>query len=459
MNHYQNSIIISIQNSISSLKDRLDQNYRVIFENIGWLSFDRILRLIVNLVLFGWIARYLGPGQFGYYNYAIAFIALFNAFTTLGLQGIVVRELVRKPNQKNEILGTVFGMKLIGAIFGFLLIVIITSLVHKGDQVTSTYVTIIAIGIFFQPFSTIGLWYQSQVKSKMVVISTGLSFILVSLAYIFAIITQQNLITFLWIAVGSTFLDGVGLLLSYIFTNNNKIKWNFKIRVARGLFSQSWILMLSGIGAMINLKIDQVMIGRLLTSNEVGVYSAAVKISEIWYFVPGYIVLSVFPLLIKTRDNDFLQYQNRVQRLYNLMVSLALIVAIIVTIFSDFIINLIYGSEYTNSATILSIHIWAGIFVFIGEVLSKWIINEDLLIISPIRHGAGGAINIILNLIFIPLLGGVGAAISTIISYATSSYFVCFFHPRTRYTAKMMTRSLLFPFRFLYTGIIGRHIS
>jgi PST family polysaccharide transporter len=446
-----------LQDSISNYKNKFDQNYKIIIENFGWLSIDRIVRLAVNLVLFGWIARYLGPSQFGYYNYAIAFIALFNAFTTLGLQGIVVRDLVRKPNQKNEILGTVFGLKLIGAVIGFLFIVMIASLIHKGDRVTSTYVTIIAIGIFFQPFSTIGLWFQSQVKSKMVVISTGLSFILISLAYIVAISTQQDLITFLWIAVGSTILDGVGLLLVYLSTNNKKIKWNFKFRVARGFISQSWILILSGIGAMINLKIDQVMIGRLLNSSEVGVYSAAVKISEIWYFVPGFIVISVFPLLIKTRENDYPKYQNRIQHLYDLMVALALTVAIIVTIFSDFIINLIYGAEYSNSATILSIHIWAGIFVFIGEVLSKWIINENLLIISPIRHGAGGAINIVLNLFLIPLLGGVGAAIATIISYATSSYLVCFFHPETRYTAKMMTRSLLFPFRYLYIGITGRH--
>jgi len=437
----------------TQLKEYRSKTIFEVINNFSWLSIDKIIRLAAGVIIFGWMARYLGPDNFGLYNYSIAFIALFSAFTTLGLSGIIVRDLVRNPNQKNEILGTVFGMKLIGAFLGFILVVMTALVVHQGDSETPRYVTIIAIGIFFQPFTTIDLWFQSQIKSKYVVIPSSISFIFTSLAYILSIITEQSLQMFLWITVGGSFLNAVGLLVAYVITHTKRSVWRFRISKAGELLGQSWLLILSGFGAMINLKIDQVMIGRMIDSNEVGVYSAAVRLSEVWYFVPTFIVISVFPILIKSREKNKIEYQNRVQRLYDLMVFLALLVAIIVTLFAKPVINLIYGQEYQEAAPILSIHIWAGIFIFMGEALSKWIINEDLLFISPIRHGIGGIVNIVLNIFLIPLMGGLGAAISTVVSYATSSYLICFIHPKTRNAGKMMTRSLFFPFRLILAGV------
>jgi len=424
-----------------------------VFKNIGWLSFNKIIQLALGVIIFGWVARYLGPDKFGLYNYVLAYIALFSAFTTLGLSGIVVRDLVRNPDKKNEILGTVFGMKLIGAIMGFILIIVSALLVHKGNTETLQFVTIAAIGLIFLPFSTIDLWFQSQIKSKFVVIPTGLSFLITSLAYVISIITKQSLQVFLWITVAGSFLNAIGLIITYLLINFDKVVWRFRVRMAGEFLSQSWLLILSGLGAMVNLKIDQIMLGRMIDSNEVGVYSAAVKLSEVWYFVPTFIVISVFPILIKSREKKIAEYRTQVQRLYDLMVSLALFVAILSTVFAGPLIYIIYGSEYRDASPILSIHIWAGIFIFMGEALSKWLINEDMLFFSPIRHGAGGIINISLNLFLIPLFGGIGAAISTVISYATSSYIICFFHPRTRIAAQMMTKSLFFPFRSIHNAI------
>lgn len=444
-------------NSIwSQLEEYRSSKFFEVIKNFSWLSFEKIIQLALGIIIFGWVARYLGPEKFGQYNYAIAFIALFNVFTTLGLSGLVVRDLVRKPNQKNEILGTIFGMKLIGAFLGFFLIILSVLIVHYGDSETRVFVTIAAIGVFFLPFSTIDLWFQSQIKSKYVVIPTSLSFLITSLAYVLSIYTNQPVQIFLWITVAGSFLNAVGLLISYLITNINQGKWRFQVRLAGEFISQSWMLILSGLGAMINLKIDQIMLGRMINSNEVGIYSAAVKLSEAWYFVPTFIVISVFPVMIKSRDKNIIGYRTQVQRLFDLMVSLALFVAILCTLFAKPLINLIYGFQYEEAAPILSIHIWAGIFIFMGEVLSKWLINENLLFISPIRHGTGGIINVMLNIFLIPLFGGIGAAVSTVISYAISSYLVCFFHPSTRGAARMMTKALIFPITSILTAVKQR---
>ena len=65
-------------------------NLQKLIGNTGWLFADRILRLGVGLWVGIWTARYLGPEQFGLFNYSIAFVALFSVFATLGLDGIVV---------------------------------------------------------------------------------------------------------------------------------------------------------------------------------------------------------------------------------------------------------------------------------------------------------------------------------------------------------------------------------
>ena len=95
-------------------------NLRKIIGNTGWLFADRFLRIIVELFIGVWIARYLGPEKFGLYSYAIAFVALFSAFSTLGLDRIVVREIVKEPTDKDEIIGTAFILKFIGGILGLL---------------------------------------------------------------------------------------------------------------------------------------------------------------------------------------------------------------------------------------------------------------------------------------------------------------------------------------------------
>ncbi|MCR4321033.1 MAG: oligosaccharide flippase family protein, partial [Candidatus Brocadiaceae bacterium] len=137
-----------------------------ILVNTGWLFADRILRMGVGLFVGVWVARYLGPEQFGLYSYALAFVSLFGAFATLGLDGIVVRDIVRDPACKYETLGTAFVLKLIGGSLTFLLVIIAISLLRPHDRLTHWLVGITAVGMIFQAFDTIDFWFQSQVKSK-----------------------------------------------------------------------------------------------------------------------------------------------------------------------------------------------------------------------------------------------------------------------------------------------------
>jgi PST family polysaccharide transporter len=437
-----------ISKILSRVKEKTGVNLFLILSNVGWLSFNQFLRMGLSIFVVGWIGRYLGPDQFGVYNYILAFVSLFGTLTTLGLSGIVVRDLVRYPDDKNEILGTTFFLKLFGALIGFILITAIAFFVQRSDPKTLVYIMIYASGMLFQPFLVIDLWFQSHVKSKYVVIATSIAFFITSLLYIVMIITHQPLVAFVWVATGELVLDAIGLTIAFVVAKSSMRQWVFRLDRAKELLGQSWWLILSGIGAMINLKIDQVMLRIMSSDREVGIFAAAVRLSEVWYFVPSFVAASAFPALVRLRSTNYGRYQQRLQHLFDVLASTALLVAILGSVFSKMVIRLVYGEAYIRAGDILSVHIWAGIFVFMGEVLSKWLINENVLEFSVIRHGVGGLVNVLINLVLIPLYGGMGAAVATVISYATSSYLACFLYPKTREIAYFMTKALFSPLRW-----------
>ncbi len=435
---------------VELFKNKVGSDVLPILNNIGWLTIFKVLQIILGVVLSGKIGQYLGTVEFGTFNYALAYVALFNMFTSLGLQGIVVREVVQQTKNKDEILGTTFILKMAGGVVGVAIIVLSLLLVKQDSLENNQYIIIAAAALLFHSFSTIDLWFQSQTLSKYVVYSKGLALLFSFIVYILLIITKQRLITFVFVAVAEIVVSSVGLVIAYQKTTPGITKWTFSFAQAKSLVSQSWWLILSGIGAMINLKIDQIMIGEISGLGELGLYSAAVRVSEAGYFIPSFIALSVFPAMLKIKATETNRYQLRLLELLKIVVWLGISVAISGTIFSSSIINILYGESYQKASSMLAIHVWASVFIFMGEILSKWLIAEGYLEFSPIRHGLGAILNVCLNLIMVPTLGGIGAAISTVISYTFSSYIACFLYPKTRPFAKNMTLALVHPFMSIF---------
>ena len=197
-----------------------------------------------------------------------------------------------------------------------------------------------------------------------------------------------------------------------------------------------------GIVIMVYMRIDQVMIKVMLDNEAAGNYAAAVKLSEAWYFVPMVITQSFFPAILDAKKQSEQAYYVRLQRLYDLLVWLSIGVALPITILSKWVIVSLYGVAYSQGGAVLSIHIWAGLFVAMGVANSKWLLVENLQIISLINTTIGAFINIILNLILIPLYGIVGAALATVISYSLAAYFFLLVHVKSRKSFFFLTKSL-----------------
>jgi O-antigen/teichoic acid export membrane protein len=413
--------------------------------NTGWQFADSILRMGVGLLVGVWVARYLGPEQFGMLNYALAFVALFAAFSTLGLDDIVVRDVIRNPASKEETLGTAFFLKLVGSAIAFSAIMGSILLLNPDDSLNHWLVGIIASGTFFQSLGVIELWFNSQVQAKYIVFARSSAFILTSVIKVSFILFKAPLIAFAWVATFELAVGAAGLAIAYRSRGHYFRAWRASLKMAKSLLSDSWPLFFSGIVIMVYMRIDQVMLGEMTGSAEVGIYSAAVRLAEPWAFFPMLIFWSVYPAIVIAREtNEKLLYE-RLQKLYNFMTLSAYTIAIPISFFSDWLIGTLFGEVYARAGNMLALLIWTNVFTNLEIARSSFLSSMNWTKLHFVTVFLGCLLNIGLNLLLIPEHGGMGAVVASLISYWFAAHGSCFlFRPLFR-TGIMLTKAILYP--------------
>ena len=406
------------------LRDKLSDRHRLqsILGNSTWLLADKAVRMGVGLVVGVWLARYLGPERFGRFNYAIAFVALFSPIAIFGLDGIVVRELVRRPECKREILGSAFAIRIVGSFLAFSLALAAILTVREGDRQSQWLVGIIAAGMIFQAFDIADLWFQSQVRSRYSVLAKSGAFLALTAVKIWLILSQAGLVAFAWVATAELALGALGLSIAFTLTGNRWLDLRPSREGVATLLRESWPLLLSGLAAMLYLRIDQVLLAQMAGEREVGLYAAAARLSEMWYLIPPVMVSSVTPFLTEARAESAEVYYQRLLQLFTILARVAYMVAIPVTLLAAPLVSLIYGDAYRQAGVVLAVHIWTILFVFLGAGAVPWIINERLTRLALFQTGLGAATNIALNLYLIPLYGAIGAALAALCSQCVSAW-------------------------------------
>jgi len=428
-----------LKNKIKKIE--LSAGFKKYFVNTGWLFFERIVGMAVSFFVGVYVARYLGPANFGLLSYASSFVGLFIVLATLGVDGIVVRELVKDEKKRDELLGTTFILKLIGSV---LLIGIVTKAVSftTNDSFTNLLIFVIAIGVIFQSFNVINLYFQSKVLSKYSVFAKMISGILVAVIKLVLIHFKKGLIFFAIVAFIGNIILAAGFIIMYSKQKLSLFNWRIKLNLAKNLLKDSWPLMLSGIAISIYMAIDQVMIKNMLDASAVGNYAVAVRISEVWYFIPMAITSSVFPAIINAKKISEKLYYERLQKLYDLMTWLAIGIALSIAFLANDIIKILFGAQYQDAAGVLQIYIWATVFVFLGVASSQYLLVENYTKISFFRTLIGAIINIILNINFIPKYGINGAAIATVLSQFVVVFSIILI-PKTRFNVILILKSFL----------------
>jgi len=433
-------------NKLNAVSQKLTPGFRKIIRNVSWLSAEYLLSLVLTFLVGVYVVRYLGPESYGKLSYSISFVTLFGAIANLGLDSIVVRNLVQDENATKEILGTAFILKLLGSL-ATIAVVNIATLFFIDERQLPWISLVIVNGFLFQSFDVIDFWLQSKVLSSSTAIVRSTQLILSSAAKFSFIALRLSLAAFVWLMLVDAFSRAVGMILLYFKYSQSIFTWKVSFPRALDLLKDSFPLILSGMMVTIYMKIDQVMLGNMASNDAVGNYAAAVRFSEIWYFLPVTVCSSVFPAIIQAKQTDEKKYIKRLQQLYDLMAWLSIAIAVPMTFLSGKIIIALLGEKYIYAGSILSLHIWAGPFVFLGVARGKWLTAENLNKFNFFTTALGAALNVVLNFLLIPKYVGNGAAFATVISYAVASYISCWFYPELYHTGWMLSKALCVPLR------------
>ena len=390
-------------------------NLHSIIHNTGWLLADKALRLGMGLFVGAWVARYLGPSQFGELAYVMAFVAFFQTISLLGLDGIAIRDIAREKNASPAILGTVLWLRLTTGFICWFAAVAGMAMFRPGDTHTLILTAIISGSLIFQAADTIDLWFQSQTQSKLTVFSKTISYIIASGLKVWLIVVKAPLILFAVVSLAELALSAIALMVAYR-QFPAPFRWAWDVAWAKKLLRESWPYILSSLAIIVYMRIDQIMLREMIGVRELGVFSAALPLSSTWYFIPMMISQSIGPTIARKKISDPFGYEKSITQLFSLMWWTMLPLTVGIALFSQPIVALLYGPDYKASATVLAIHIFANIPVALGVSQGIWIINQGRNTLSLSKTVIGAISNVLLNLLLIPKYGALGAASATVCS-------------------------------------------
>lgn len=429
--------------SISYIKEKwLHVGFQKYFQNMGWMFISRIFVMAVGFLIGIYLARYLGPSNYGLLNYAISFVGLFSFLASLGVETITNRELIKNPENKDRIIGTSFYLKLVGSVVA-ILIIFISSKFTTNDAMLLGIIWMYSITYIFTTFNIIDVFFQSQALSKypsIVMIVVGIISAILKIA---VILLHYGIIWITAIYVIESVLTALGFLYFFVFKGNSFKEWVFDKNIATMILKDSWPLMLTTVAIGIYMKIDQVMIKNILGNESAGIYAVAVKLSEFWYFIPSLICVSIFPAIVNAKKINNELYNNRLIKLYSIMFWFSFLIAIATTMFAHLIVYILFGTQYLGAVTTLKIYVWAGVAVSLSAGLSQYLIAENYTKISAISTIVGAILNVLLNIVLIPLYGIEGAAFATLISYSASVIAILIFQ-KNHSQIKNIYRAILF---------------
>lgn len=398
-----------------------------VLANTGWLIGDRVLRYGLGFLVGAWMARYLGPAQFGVLSYVLAVVAVLFPLVGNGLDNILISELVRLPEKKNEILGTAFIMRLCGGFLVFVFSSLVAVTLRPGDTQTLFLVALLASSSLLLSTDVIELWFQSQMLAKYAIFGKGVAFLVVLIGKAVLILSAAPLYSFIVAGCAEALLGAVGLVIFFQGTDQRLKDLRVSTAMFGSLISRGWPLILSGLAAVVCVRIDQIFIAQMLNDTEVGVYSAAAKFMEFAYALPALISISVLPVLVESRSTGAELYEQRMQRFYDLMSLASIVGALLLSMMSKQVIALFFGAAFHEAALILAIQIWSSVFVFLSVASNQHFIIENHAKICLYRTLIGAISNIALNLLLIPRYGIIGAAVACVLSNVIIVFSIVFF--------------------------------
>jgi O-antigen/teichoic acid export membrane protein len=392
--------------------------------NTGWLLFERILRMIIGLTIGAWVARYLGPAQFGELAYVISFIAFFQVITRLEADSFIVRDIAQERGESSVILGSALWMRLCFGLFFWAFAIFFMLVLHPNDHQLIILTTIVGGTLVFQASDTIDLWFQSQSQSRRTVISKLVPYLFSNCVKVILLIFKAPLAAFAGVMCLEAAVMALGLVIAYRrFPTINR--WRASYDQARALLNLCWPYIISGIMITTYLRIDQIMLKEMLGERALGIYAAALPMSQIWSVLPATLVTSLAPYVAQKKAMDERLYQDALVNIFRSFAIVAFIVSSLTALASPWIIQLLYGSQYQSTAFILRMHVFVNLFIFQGMAQSLWVTNNNVRAVIMLSTFLAATINIISNALMIRKFGIQGAVYSILLTEFVAAAIPC----------------------------------
>lgn len=387
--------------------------------NTGWLLFDRIVRLAGGVIISAWVARYLGPSQFGALAFVISFVAFFQVIASLEADGFVVRDIAQGQGEPHVILGTTLWLRLAFGTCSWLLATAMMFTLHPRDHQLVMLTVIIGASMVFQASDTVDLWFQSQSQSRRTVVAKLVAYLFSNGVRVVLLLCKAPLIAFAGVICLDCAVSALGLVIAYRNYPANG-RWEASLGHAKVLLKQCWPFMFSGFMITVFMRVDQIMLKEIIGEKELGIFVAAITLSNLWAVLPGIVVTSLAPYVARKIVEGEEPYREAMATIFRFFAVAAFSGAVVTSAASSWIINVLYGDQYQLSAVVLKIHVFTNVFIFIGMAQHLWMVNKNANFVTMICTLLSAVIGITSNAILIRQFGILGAVYTYLLVQALS---------------------------------------
>lgn len=411
-----------------------------VFQNATWIIACKIVQAVVNLVVTMLSARYLGPSGYGLINYAASIVAFIAPVMQLGLNNVLVQEIVNHPEKEGETLGTALvtcGINSFLCIFG---VVSFVAVANHGEKTTIIVCALYSILLVFQALELSQYWFQAKLKSKYTSIVMLIAYIITSIYKIVLLITGSSIY---WFAVSQA-IDYmiIAFVLLIIYKKKGEQRLSFSWAATKRMLAKSRYYIIPNLMISVFSQTDRIMLKLMIGDEATGYYSAAVTCANITAFIFVAIVDSARPSIFESKKNNQAEFENKMIKLYSVIIYFSLLQSLVVSLFAPLIVRVLYGSAYYPSINALRLIVWYTTFSYLGVVRNVWVLAEEKQKYLWILNFAGATMNVLLNLLLIPVWGISGAAFASLVTQFFTNVIMNALVKQIRYSNRLMLKGL-----------------
>ncbi|KKH83544.1 hypothetical protein DU80_00335, partial [Methanosarcina mazei] len=319
-------------------------------KNTAFLFCGRLITKVISLFILLYVARYLGPVDFGKFSFAFSFIYFFSIISEAGVHDILVREAAKEPHNAGKLIGNATILKVILSIVALLLAFIVINLIGYPET-TKNALYVASLGLLITSINSFDVIYEITLRMEYSVLFSVASRIFFLLFVLIATLTNSTLIVFIFASVAADLLQN---LLAFLFSEKFvKTEFNLESNIIMKMLRDALPVSIASVFIMIYFRIDVVMLSFLKSDIDVGFYSSAYRLTEAFTFLPSILIVSIFPLMSKYKKNSPELFNYIFIHSFKYLFASGLLIGVIITFLAKDIILLIYGIEYYESINCL----------------------------------------------------------------------------------------------------------